>query len=358
MTAQPRRPFVDARDLARMLNAQAESLCRQILPDGKREGHEWVARVPWRADGKPGSFSVHLSGAKAGIWADFADGQAKGDALDLISWVCCGQDKKAAVQWALRYLGLESGDPKALEAARVAIPPSDVQDAEVLRQAEETRGAARRIWFAGEKALLDTPVDRYLRGRGIPLREMGRTPGAIRFHRELWNVETNRKWPAMVTMISAIGVEGGFYAVHRTWLEVLNDGRVRKAPLENNKKVLGAYRGGHIPLWRGQSGKPLKDMPAGEIVDISEGIEDGLSVAYGNPEFRVIAGISVSNMAGLTLPDAARTVRLWKQNDTKARAIADFDRVVRAHLAAGREVLIPPIPEGLKDVNDLLVAHG
>ncbi|CAB4166066.1 TOPRIM domain containing protein [uncultured Caudovirales phage] len=356
MTA--RRAFVDARDLARMLNAQAESLCRQILPDGRREGHEWVARVPWRADGKIGSFSVHLTGAKAGIWADFADGQARGDALDLVSWVCCGQEKAAAVQWALRYLGLAGGDPKALEVARAAIPSQEVRDAEQLRQEEETRASARRIWFAGAKQLIDTPVERYLRGRGIALREMGRTPGAIRFHPELWNVETKRKWPAMVTAIASVGVDGGFYAVHRTWLEVMRDGAVRKAPLEKNKKVLGLYRAGHMPLWRGASGKPLKAMPEGEIVDISEGVEDGLSVAFAAPNCRVVAAISLSNLAALALPEAAKTVRLWRQNDTNATAIGAFDRAVRAHLAAGRQVLIPDIPGDVKDVNDMLVSCG
>lgn len=350
----PRRTLVEAAEVARMLNAQAESLCRQILPDGRRVGHEWVARAPWRSDAKEGSFSVHLSGGKAGLWADFADSAAKGDALDLVSWVCCGRDKKTAFQWSLRYLGLDSGDPAALETARRAAPPAEAVDAMAAAEAEEARMSARRVWFAGDPKILGTPVDAYLAGRGIALAEMGRAPGSIRFHRELWNVESKRHWPAMVTAISSLTTQGGFYACHRTWLEVLADGRVRKAPLEKNKMVLGAYRGGHIALWRGKSGKPFRDA-TDEILDISEGVEDGLSVAYAMPDCRVIASVSLSNMASIELPPAIRTVRLWRQNDNKIPALAAFDRAVRAHLGAGRMVWLPPIPPDLKDVNDLLV---
>ncbi len=46
-------------------------LVRLWLPDGRRVGHEWIARNPTRLDRSPGSFSINLH---TGLWADFATG--------------------------------------------------------------------------------------------------------------------------------------------------------------------------------------------------------------------------------------------------------------------------------------------
>ena len=178
---------------------------------------------------------------------------------------------------------------------------------------------------------------------------MARQPRALRYHPSLFHKPSGRSFPAMV---AAIGDrDGRFIACHRTWLEVCPDG-VGKAPVEDPKRTLGSYRGGYIRLWRGASGVPFGQAPD-ETVDVSEGIEDGLSVAYACPECQVIAAISLVNIATLLLPAGVTTLRIWAQNDTNNQALAGFDRAVRAHLAAGRQVLVPTIARG-KDVNDLL----
>jgi hypothetical protein len=56
------------------------ALLARWLPDGRREGSEWVARNPTRADKHPGSFKVNL---RSGRWADFATGATGGDAISL-----------------------------------------------------------------------------------------------------------------------------------------------------------------------------------------------------------------------------------------------------------------------------------
>src|SRR5215213_10862527 len=56
------------------------ALVQRWLRDGRREGHEWVARNPTRADRRPGSFKVNL---RTGRWADFASGDKGGDAISL-----------------------------------------------------------------------------------------------------------------------------------------------------------------------------------------------------------------------------------------------------------------------------------
>jgi len=54
------------------------------LPNGQRQGSEWVARNPKRGDRRPGSFKINL---KSGRWADFATGDAGGDLISLYAYL-------------------------------------------------------------------------------------------------------------------------------------------------------------------------------------------------------------------------------------------------------------------------------
>ncbi len=55
-------------------------LLSRWLPDGRREGREWVAKNPCRADRTIGSFKVNMS---TGKWSDFATGNEGGDPVSL-----------------------------------------------------------------------------------------------------------------------------------------------------------------------------------------------------------------------------------------------------------------------------------
>jgi hypothetical protein len=74
-------------DFAR-INAAAlavlPSLLARWLPDGRRQGNEWVARNPRRADRHPGSFRVNL---QTGKWADFATDDRGGDPISLAAYL-------------------------------------------------------------------------------------------------------------------------------------------------------------------------------------------------------------------------------------------------------------------------------
>jgi hypothetical protein len=74
----PRR--IAFRRIADAALAHADVLVRRWLPDGRREGAEWVAINPTRADNRRGSFKVNT---KTGRWSDFAIGGALGG--DLVS---------------------------------------------------------------------------------------------------------------------------------------------------------------------------------------------------------------------------------------------------------------------------------
>ncbi|NVN10654.1 hypothetical protein [Nguyenibacter vanlangensis] len=67
------------------------------LPDGKREGHEWVARNPRRGDQNPGSFKVNLT---TGRWADFATSDRGGDPVSLAAYLFGMRQGDAAAKMA------------------------------------------------------------------------------------------------------------------------------------------------------------------------------------------------------------------------------------------------------------------
>ena len=62
-------PEIPFKVIAKAILDRAENLVPSWLPDGKRQGDEWVSRNPTREDRKPGSFSVNL---KTGVWKEFA----------------------------------------------------------------------------------------------------------------------------------------------------------------------------------------------------------------------------------------------------------------------------------------------
>ena len=97
-----------AKDIAALLARDVERVCRQLLPEGKQEGSEWVACNPSRADNHPGSFKVRLTdgNVKAGFWIDFASNES-GDLLDLWSLVH-HVSLAQAIKDAKLFLGLGS----------------------------------------------------------------------------------------------------------------------------------------------------------------------------------------------------------------------------------------------------------
>jgi hypothetical protein len=83
------------------------ALVQRWLPDGRREGHEWVARNPTRADRRPGSFKVNL---RTGRWADFATDQRGRDGISLAAHLH-GLSQLEAARKLAEMLGLNGDRP-------------------------------------------------------------------------------------------------------------------------------------------------------------------------------------------------------------------------------------------------------
>jgi hypothetical protein len=251
------------------LAERVRDLVEELLPNGHYENCGREYRVGSIA-GEPGrSLEIAIGGPRSGLWCDHGSDR-KGNLFGLIGPIRCrGAGVGEALQWALKWLG----QPERQRPPR-PLPehaPSDgAQNRErALKRWEEARRLSRGDW-----------VLRYLLGRAIDFEKVALANGgnlspALRFHPRLWNAETQRFYPAMVAAI--IGPEGQSLAAHRTWLVEDEDGRVIKAPLKSPKKTLGNFtpEGGCIrllhPNWREATDR--------DVLAISEGIEDGLTVA-------------------------------------------------------------------------------
>lgn len=366
-------------EVVAMLQARARDVAGTWAPGGHVDGGRYWALCPWRDDKRIGSFYVNLAGAYAGRWADHAGDPPHGDMLDLIQ-LAARTDRRGAFDIACRWLGLAEETPAQRDErrrraqhdrARVAAR----QKAEAERTAQDAakkRSGAQGLWLHCKPGIAGTPVEAYLAGRGIRLAALGREPNAIRFHPALHyhhiDPETGEifegDWPAMVTAIYGPHVEGGaaaFWGVHRTWLARRADGSWGKAPVPKAKKVMGSLLRGYIRLWagsgpRGGKAAPLARARPGARVYVTEGIEDGLSLAVLMPEARVAVAGTLGNMARMELPPAVTDVVLVADNDPGRQAREAFEKAIGFHAGQGRSVRVWRNEYGGKDLNDALRA--
>lgn len=299
-----RRYLYSLEEIKTRLQARALDLARHLAPGGTLVGPHWVARSPLRPSDRHPSPLINV---RKGVWKDWASGEG-GDMLHFVALVACRGDYKKAVPWAKDFLGLTGRAPDKAECERIE------REANAARADEEKRALQRRrsaFALLCEAKPLDgeDPASLYLKARGIDVTKMaGGIPRALRFLAKCKAFPEETTHPALLAFISREDLPNGFAAVHRTYLEnYLGTWRKRQFPERDGKRmaakrVLGSYLGASIRLTRGKSGKQLKDAPAGEWITVTEGIENGLSIAVAQPHMRVLACVSLANLGGLWLP--------------------------------------------------------
>ena len=93
---------MDWTDVEQRLQERAEEVCRHLLPNGKREGAEWVCGA---VDGQPGkSLKINLAG-KTALWRDFAGDKGGKTLISLWCTVRSRPFKECIVQ-AKEFLGI------------------------------------------------------------------------------------------------------------------------------------------------------------------------------------------------------------------------------------------------------------
>lgn len=359
--------LISVPQIVALLEDRIEQLVGDIFPNARKDGHEMCVGS---LAGEPGqSLRIHISsGSKRGWWRDFSSDEG-GDALTLISKALFGGHLGNAVAYAKSWLGIDESDPARLEQQRVEARARSVER-DRARDDEVAKARARAVkrWHSAARMTKGDPVFEYLAGRAIDWNALGRFPGAARYHDSLHYGfgDDARILPAMVWMITNLA--GEHIATHRTWLGQDPDGRWRKAgaaelgtqaggKAKDNKKVMGVYQGGHIPIWKGEQSCPLRDIKPGTDVYASEGSEDGLTAASADPTIRVIAMISVGNLIHLQLPPQMGRLLILKQNDPAGSEAAKIlARGVAHHRSQGRKVMFIETPDRVKDLNALAQA--
>lgn len=353
--------LVPVDEIARRINAMADELCRELLPNGRRHGKVW--QFSGMADtGNSWSAWCYLDGTRIGHWQDAGNalqGEDHGDMIDLLRIKLGLADTKAAIAEAKDRLGIVDmvdGKARRLTPQEREALEKAARDREAERQkreAAEFEKKARwgRALYLGDTTIgiEGTPVEAYLRARMIGPGAGRQWPGALRFNPGVKYQPTGERLPAMVAPIYR--ADGQLIGAHRTYL-ALDGGVWGKIKASDAKKVLGNMWGGFVPISKGASGRPMSRMPEGEPVYICEGIEDALCIRMMKPEARIVSAITLGNMGGILLPRQAQNLVLVCDRDSNTAAQDALERSIAAQQARGLKVstVMPPAPH--KDIND------
>ncbi|HEX5999825.1 MAG TPA: toprim domain-containing protein [Hyphomicrobiaceae bacterium] len=298
-------------DIAHRLAQNAEAVCREYLPNGRREGGAWrVGDI----DNTPGrSLMVRLTGPDSGKgacgrWVDFATAQS-GDLLDLIAHTCRLHTFRDVLDEARRFLSLPLGEYQRSGPARPPVPGGSPE-------------AAQRL-FASAKPIPGTPAAIYLRHRGIAV--AGDLP-TLRFHPTCFyraNESASREtWPALLAAVT--DADGVITGVLRTWLA--RDGSA-KAPLATPRRSLGRLLGSGARFGKAE-----------DVLAAGEGLETMLSLRVVLPALPVVAALSATHLAAFVPPSGLRRLYIARDNDRVGRRAAEM-LGARAH-ADGIEALV------------------
>ena len=95
---------INFQDVKKQIRGNEQAILHYLLPDGRKEGHEYVALNPTRPDKSLGSFRININ---TGRWGDFATDDRGGDLISLWAYVRNTNQLEAA-QEISKLLGKES----------------------------------------------------------------------------------------------------------------------------------------------------------------------------------------------------------------------------------------------------------
>lgn len=251
-----------------------------------------------------GSLSVAVAGPERGRWYDHEAGIG-GDALGLIAHVrqCPMRD---ALDWARAWTG-------GAVAPRMARP-------EPMRPVRDTAALARALWQEAAPAR-GTPVEAYLRGRGLAL--PGDAP--LRFHGRC--PRGRERLPAMLALMSDAG-SAAPCGVHRTFL----------APDGSGKAA------GQAKMMAGRAGV-IRLVPDEEVTDglgVAEGIETSLAVLQRLDWRPVWAATSAGAIARFPVLPGVEALTIFADRDGAGMAAAKACATRWRAAGAEARVLAPP----------------
>jgi hypothetical protein len=255
---------------------------------------------------------------------------------------------KATLQMKVRNQGIAISCAACGEVEAIAAIAGIAADLVVAPEPSATRVArALQLWAKALPAA-DTPVECYLRGRGITVD----IPTTIRGLPRQRNWNNGRDYAAMIALVERLpedgeGPEGILIpsGVHLTFLEShANAPSVQKAATESNKLSLGQLRHGGVWL------KPIEQI-CGDLA-VAEGIETALSVMQitGLP---TVATLSAAGMHTFRWPPQIQ--RLWIAADNDEAGMKAAKALLARALCAGIQADIKIPRGGHNDFNDFIM---
>lgn len=369
---------------ARALDALDE-LVPELFGSGAKQTHRyrdrWAVANKWRG-GDLSQMTVWRQGGRRGAWKDFVNGD-KGDVIMLVAYGLTGATGKDEQMRAVEFLEDRFGIRNMSPEARAAIEAQAQLKREAFMLADRQRLASdkrrtQKFFFSTEPEIAGTPVETYLATRSIRLGDVPQLSTALRYcpEAQYWpgqkrDGEGNRigDVPTFPAMIAAMATaQGGLRACHYTFLEP--DGSKKLDTLGRGyvdangeglsaKLMFPATTGLMIHVTNGPSGLRTHEAGAAGVTDwwgITEGIEDALSAAIGDPRLRMFAAGSLSGLRNVPDHPSARGFLVFKDNDWgKPQAQALFDRAIARLRSFDKPVTEASVPADWgKDVNDAL----
>lgn len=296
----------NAKDISEMLASQAEAVAVMLLPNGKRLGAEWCAGSTGGEAGS--SLKVHLSGAKAGVWADFSAGHA-GDLLDL--WMAVkGTDFVTALKQAKDYLGVKE-DRESDQSFRPATTKKYVRP--VIDKIEPLQNGGTVFDYLNTKRGLESDVlHRYKVGQ-LTSSQFG--PACV--------FPIYEPTGKAVDMVKYLGVKRGEDGKKNIW-----------ATAESKPHLFG---------WQAVDGKA-------RIVFITEGEIDALTVAgWGHLALSIPSGVKNLDWIEHDYDALARFDRIYLVTDNDEPGNACAEAIAQR---LGRDRCFRVIIPGFKDANE------
>ncbi len=341
-------------DVVERLAANAETVCRNYLPNGRRQGRYWHVGDVHSAPGR--SLYVRLrpigQGA-AGKWTDAAT-REHGDLLDIIRTSRGLKSFPDAIDEARRFLGMPPAEnTRGMRGRRRTASRSSASgccgqhqrlsdDCDHVGIANNPGGivsldldmvnAARRLFMAS-RPVNGTLAEIYLRRRGIT-DLIGLD--ALRFHPACLYREDEDKdregaghnqpgtssdisGPALIAAVS--DADGWVTGVQRTWLDaeaLMSDAPLGpllgKAALSSPRRALGALRGSGVRFG------PSSNATEPGVLLVGEGVETMLSLRMVLPGIPMIAALSAAHLAAVLFSTGLKRLYIAQDNDPAGRA--------------------------------------
>lgn len=298
---------IDFQAIASAALAMGESLAASWLPDGKRQGHEWIARNPTRDDAKPGSFSVNLN---SGAWADFATNDKGGDFISLMAYL--------------------EGLPQAKAACKlreIVLPFS------ISEGTAGTQGTAlNNKGFSGSRTVPASGNQGNREREPIPRHAQDKRPSAHRTHGK----------PTSEWCYRSANGEPLFWVCRFD----PTDGRKQFAPQTWNHER-GAWEWKAPPAPRPLYGLEKLSQRPGALVIVTEGEKAADAAQTLFPDDVTVSSMNGSQSPGKSdwTPLAVRKVIIWPDDDEPGSAYADQVRkLAKAAGAASVDILRLPFP--------------